>query len=243
MILWIKEKNIMKKKIISLLLASAIATTAIGLTACGDDGDGDNNALKSDKVSTAEQWVAAFDFSEVDNVTMFMDGWENRAETLWFDGDKFKLDDGKRLYIIQYKDDEPYNDVQATQYYYSYDQATDKWSVERDAIYDRDDVPSWFKYFNKMTEYYDEDTETYKGKVSDRYSEFTYSDKEYAYVAEYDEIDDITDIRITVKIKNGKVAEGTMTGTFEDEGGPITTKLTIKLYDFGKTKITLPDVE
>lgn len=144
----------MKNKILSVMFAATTACVAvIGIAACSENIDDGFVGLKSDKVSSATEWAAAFDYSTVSNVTITYDDFDSDiVETLFYDGNK-----------------------------------------------------------------------------------------DYVYVAEYARINDGRDIKISVKIKDEKAVEMTVTGTIS--GGSMdgmSLTISYRIYDFGTTVVTLP---
>ncbi|MDE6401699.1 MAG: hypothetical protein K2L54_03705 [Clostridiales bacterium] len=243
----------MKKKMLSLLLASAIATTAMGLAACGDD---DYNGLKSDKIASAEAWSAAFDFSEVSNVTITAHGMEgnNNVDVFAFDGSKHyesTLDHETSEFFeryYDYKDDEIFDEQypRGTEYRYYYDEQTSAWKVERGMIFDKETAESIFTdCVDELTAEFDDqgywDENSY---MHARFSDFTYDESKYAYVAHFDTINDYyKNMNISVKFKNGKVAECEATAEFDDDGVSRKTEIKIVISKRGTTTVTLPSVQ
>lgn len=258
----------MKKKIASLLLAAVAAMSGIVLTAC-DDGD-KYDGLKSDKINSAAEWEAAFDFSDVTNVRIVSKGMEgpNNEYTKEFDGDKVNMhaviyeDDGNKYEWTKYylyKEDEIFDSEYetgeydettgqwivkkyGTEYSYIYDEDTEKWTLRKFEMHSRDTAHDWFNEHIDYLEKYDEETDGWI-TLAQRYSEFTYDAKSYAYVAELDVIDEIDNLKVSFKFKNGKVAECSYSYDYTQDDKIEHIEVTVWVTDFGNVNIALPTVE
>lgn len=260
----------MKKKIIALFLAATVATTSLCMTACGNDTANDP-PLKSDKVANEEEWETAFfglgmstDKLDITNGTLSVEfsgvDFKYKNSVMIFDDNKIKRartynQTGKtETEYIECRDDEiyesdqnVYEDARGTVYRYYLDEQTKKWKVEKSAI-DR-------KYsFRK--EVYDElyvtgkiDSKDHGSDICpwDLYSYFKYDESAYQYVLTYDKIKELTGENhlgissMTVKIKNGKLAEFTSSGTYKDLNR-ATGSAKITITDIGNSKVDLPKI-
>lgn len=223
----------MKKKILALLLA-ATAACAVGLTACGDDGETDAG-LRSEKIETEEQWKAAF---------LYPDD-EDKADTWNYTYNYVvKADNGRMESILcrvadnklhrtdtedgvdsdwwqQWKDGKSYS--------YSYNAETKEWETEVN------DNPVEHGVSWRVNHYIDElDDVT---DITNNFADYTYDEKQGAYVCKKDRFWDWTDCTVIVKFKNGKIVYGYAEGTSEEDG-KISLEITVK--DIGTTKVTLP---
>lgn len=253
----------MKKKIISILLASTIAVTALGLTACKEDkDDGDDGVLRSEKVASAEAWAAAFDFSEVTNFSSNFNGivdGKTRVSTTKRDGNKMMYIYASGEYngkdYSEYRPDELTQDydgeMYGTRYDYEYDNDTQKWKLSNK-------YASQWGFSQTIMKMVRDSFDDYSAcsHIAESYSDFTYDDENYEYVAIYDNVkwnDNYCSLtyekcKVTVKIKNGKLAEGTCSTTYrwEYKDGRVEVEdrsMTLKGYDFGTTVITRPNIE
>lgn len=236
------------KKAISVILAAAFALSgALALTACKDDGA----PVEQNKVSSAEEWAAAMDFSDVTNGTIVISGIDGQVIKYYMDGDKDKtvrekLDGSDRkTQYNEYKPNEPYpgREDRGTVYEYRYNKDTSAWTVSAEAIYDRDSLYEYFKDGiddNLCT--YDEQTGKYTGKLSQRYADFTYDDGKDAYVASFDKLDYTTNVKVEIKFKNGKLSQGTMSATENMDGETTEINITFEISDLGATVVQLPAV-
>lgn len=239
----------MKKAIAALCGVTVVLGSAM-FTACGDDDGKETD--RSEKITTATAWSDAFDFSDTTNATLCLDGWEGgRIIYYYFDGNKFKrvmeYPDGKTetRYTEYRKDEDMPGETYAgrgTEYNYLFDEQSEKWNVNKSAIYDMDTLQSEFKYVNRITEVYDESAGESTGKLSERFSDFTYDEKTYSYVAAYDVLGDYTDVSVSIKFKNKKAYSGSGAFTYDDESGTVNASVGFKVFDVGTTKVTLPEV-
>lgn len=238
------------KKTIAVLLGATIVLGPVMLAACGEDGD-ENGSERSEKITTATAWAEAFDFSDTDKVTVYLDGYEGGRTYYWyFDGNKFKsvteYPDGKIITkYTEYKKDEDMPGGEAgrgTEYSYTFDEQTEKWSVKKGMIYDMETVQGTVNEIDKLTTVYDETAGKSSGSLSERFSDFEYDEKTYSYVASWDTLDYYRNVFVSLKFKNKKAYSGEGTFTYDDESGPTTASIKFKIYDIGTTKVTLPEL-
>lgn len=247
----------MKKKIVSLLLAAAVSASALSLVACGDDKNDEDGVLKSDKVASAAEWESAFDFSVVSNATLscvesgtyYGEEWSG---VMKLDGEKLEsteTEDGREeIEYYMYKADELttfWDDEQVgTMYHYTYDKTAKKWTYFKYGT----DRSSSSKFRHFIQDINEDFTPFY---ISEKFDDFTYDEKNYEYVATWDSFDDYTtenNVVIKIKIKNGKLAEGSIDyyeihedDTYGRKEGTVHCEF--KVYDIGKTEVDLPDAE
>lgn len=230
----------MKKysKIVALGLSCAMA---LSLAACGDDapkGTPDPDSIKSDKVTQA-QWEAAFDFSQVTNVSLKniervtvggvatedygivkFDGNKVYEEAQWYEPEE---EGGKPVKVVE----KAYYSIGETESFeYSYDDETKTWSKE---------ATTWYPQISSYTRSLE--------AIADAYTSFSYDASKNGYVATEipnfpsDEFD-----TFTVKIVGGKLSVAQMDMSI-DEGGIISSmSMIFQIYDYGATSVTLPNV-
>ena len=249
----------MKKKLLSLLLTAVAATTAVCLTACGGDEKGNEKddgfkGLKSEKINSAEAWAAAFDFSEIHNVTFNRTCvYENVAENavdafdvnLYYSyslsGDRWSEQ------YFEYKDDEVFsekNPDSGTVYSYSRSSENEEFEVERNQLYIKRTADFYMSNnVDAFTVEYDEQTDEVSGYMHERYAEFKYDDSKYAYTIHVENYnDEEATVDIAVKFKNGKFAEVYAVAEMNEQGSQFKQEITIEVSKIGTTVINIPEI-
>ncbi|MDE6474539.1 MAG: hypothetical protein K2L70_05520 [Clostridia bacterium] len=197
---------------------------AVSFVACNGDKNPAN--MKGEEV-TAEQWVKAFDYSDVKNATINQvttgteDGIEfTITEVTEYDGDKIHTkktteyideEDG-----LQKEVDESYVAKEGDKVYrYSYDEEEKTWSREELSY----NVDLSIGNFDQL---------------SDNFSKFTYDKDKNGYVG------NLEGYNVLIKIIGGKFVYAEQTITNSDDG--MTTKFTLTISGVGSTSISLPPV-
>lgn len=226
----------MKKKIFAILLASTAALTVAGLAACGDDGKTDST-LRSEKIASEQAWIDAFTYPDD----------EDKADTWNYTYNYVVKDDSGRMESIlcrvadnklhrtdtesgvesdrwqQWKDGKRYS--------YSYNAETKEWETEvNEHPLERGISWSPNHYIDELDDVTD---------ITNNFADYTYDEKQGAYVCKKEQFEDWTDCTVIVKFKNGKIVYGYAEGTSEEDG-KISVEITVK--DIGTTKVTLPDM-
>lgn len=227
----------MKKysKIVALGLSCAMA---LSLAACGDDapkGTPNLDNIKSDKVTQA-QWEAAFDFSQVTNVSLKniervtvggvatedynivkFDGNKVCEEAHWYEPE---VEGGKPVEVVE----KAYYSIGETESFeYSYDDETKTWSKE---------ATTWYPQISSYTRSLE--------AIADAYTSFSYDASKNGYVATEipnfpsDDFD-----TFTVKIVGGKLSVAQMDMSLDEDS---TASMIFQIYDYGATSVTLPAV-
>ncbi len=227
------------KKVRGLLVALLALVLALGLMACGGDDKGgkdgapDPTKVKGEKV-TAEQWAAAFDMSEVTNVTVkagmkvTQDGNRRGMETVAkFDGDKTQLsitseNNGQTETMNAYVSQEG-----NVTYGYAFDPQEQVW--KRSPIEDNEYTLQ--AILGEM------------GDLEEGYTRVTYDEDKKAYV--YSETEEGFDennqpitytMNTTIKIADGKLAVAEVS----ESDGKSVWEMYFQMYNYGTTSVTLP---
>ena len=231
----------MKKysKIVALGLSCAMA---LSLAACGGDdapkGTPDPDSIKSDKVTQA-QWEAAFDFSQVTNVSLKniervtiggvatedygivkFDGNKVYEETQWYNSEE---EGGKPVKVVE----KAYYSIGETESFeYSYDDETKTWSKE---------ATTWYPQISSYTRSLE--------AIADAYNSFTYDASKNGYVAtEIPNFPNDDFDTFIVKIVGGKLSVAQMDMSVNEGGIISSASMIFQIYDYGATSVTLPTV-
>ncbi|MDE6402111.1 MAG: hypothetical protein K2L54_05790, partial [Clostridiales bacterium] len=201
-------------------------------------------------IASAEAWSAAFDFSEVSNATITAQGLDSHGSSAYeeYDSDMYHFYSDSQERFCEYKADEifsPEYPDSGTMYVYEFDS---KWKKTREMLsYRQTADKSICNFVDAMTSVYDEESDTERGYMHERYSEFSYDESKYAYVAHFSDMSDMnwsdgySDLNVTVKFKNGKLSECEMSVKDNVESKVFNMKVTVS--KIGSTAITLPNVE
>ena len=197
---------------------------AVSFVACNGDKNPAN--MKGEEV-TAEQWVKAFDYSDVKNATI------NQVTTGTEDGNEFTITavteyDGDKIHTkrteeyideedgLQKEVDESYVAKEGDKVYrYSYDEEEKTWSRE-ELSYN----------FDLSIGNFDQ--------LSNNFSKFTYDKDKNGYVG------NLEGYNVLIKIIGGKFVYAEQTITNSDDG--TTAKITLTISGVGSTSVTLPTV-
>lgn len=222
----------MKKKQFGLVIPVMIVTIIMGLSlaACGDKPTTTPppSDVKSEQVTDAAAWKAAFDFSGTSNVTLETtdidagDGATGTIETIYrFVGDKIYLKQTETIIGTEDEDGQEtqevyYSNESDAVYQIQYDDTDKKWYKSET------DVDYWPTIVNVLDDMFNE--------CKDGFADFRFDAEKDAYTA--------TDAEWTyaVKIVNGKVSVFTATHGSEEEK----TEKTVYIHDIGTTSVTLP---
>lgn len=242
-------KKFIRSRLLAVFASAVVCCGALGLAACGDDDDSD--IFKAEKIGSATEWAAAMDFSDVTNGTLQISGMDGRIQTGYFDGDKIKKEltnrDGTESSIryIEYRPNEPHEDSDSgTEYCYKYNVITSTWVIEKYGMHDRDTLADLFTdgVDDNLMEY-NEATDRYEKKLSERYSDFDFDESKHAYVVSYARLGEMSNVNVEVKFKDGKLIEGSFTCVYEYGGQTENMEIMFKIYDVGTTQVNLPQVD
>ena len=196
--------------------------------ACNGGNDDDPANIKGEEV-TAEQWVKAFDFSDVTNVTTTSvtsgkdDGVDFKSTSLMeYDGDKMHY---KRTY--EYTDEDGEKQENVYEYYML---------KEDNKVYEYE-YDEYEKQWNRDEIQYDGNWNIGSFPFANDFAKFTYDKSKKGYVATYDY--DGESVAVLIKIKDGKFVYAEQSG--KEDGEPMTVTVTISKIN--STSITLPTIE
>lgn len=222
------------KKFRAVLFVVLACLFAFSLVACSAS---DPAKIKGERVN-AEQWVKAFDFSDVTNVTVkAYDYYKNSYDQVtqkstvdMYDGHKTGSDLTVTSIYENGSRNERFRRVEAEEdgerYRYEYDEDNGTWSRYNTK-------GSCIVYGVTVSEGY---VDGFKESYAESYGEFSYDTKKKGYVRHEEKEDGYS--TTLIKISDGKLVYVEETGS----GARYESIFTAYFYDFDKTSVTLPTV-
>ncbi len=233
------------KRIIGAMLVGAVMASFVG---CGGGGLFANAYLVRGEEVTADEWREAFDFSDVDNFSVYMTDESEDEDGAFQTETTYEFADGnvyvQAKAVARDEDGEEETEeleayyIRSTEYnglcyVYAYDSESGEWECYTEINGDS------YNILNRLVK-------SWTSEFGDSYDEMEYSGyyKGYVYKKDDDEDDDIIDKSETVV----KIADGRFIAMHKDElyenkkkETKETSRESLCIFDIGSTSITLPD--